>query len=336
MKKQQELNVFINVTGVTDALFEAFWDEFEQYERFLKHPVIKTLYISALDQSENLADKSNELLAQLNQTMDFSDDMEVTTELDPALVQEATLASLADIGIGRISFIHNRDLLLKDLELLSNTATPLFDSVNFDIKLGRIKPEEKDPVLLSIIEMCKNHFTVYGLATHEEFEHIKELTQKKGFEPYDPFHYAQPGYECRYLYNLLQYEDYIGFGPGAHGCLVVNNQKHHVENRNEPSAWHDDVHSKVILTPLSDEDIMEEFLLQNLTSYSGIDLEHFQRFFNTPLRGLFNLSAAQDITHNKQPVLSVTENAVRTTDFSPEGTARAAHALLESRIKRAS
>ena len=69
------------------------------------------------------------------------------------------------------------------------------------------------------------------------FELTQDICSASGFEAYEVSNHAKPGAESRHNLTYWRYGDYAGVGPGAHGRLTRNEQKHASVGWQTPGKW---------------------------------------------------------------------------------------------------
>ena len=208
-------------------------DGLAKWSTCLSKPTLDTVYITALDEGVT----PRQILAAVDDVkeyFDLSDKTEMTLECDPEGLSLIYLRSFYGEGITRLSMA--RPTCEHLIEGFS-----FFDSVNVD---GRFFEGA-------------SHISRYDLNDFEQFEQVRLALAGAKFFPYDRYHFCQPGAVCQYLKNVLEYRPYIGVGPHAHGRLKIDDQWISVIEGEEKT--------------LSDQAWMEEFMLQNLSLYPGID-----------------------------------------------------------------
>src|SRR3546814_2279051 len=58
-----------------------------------------------------------------------------------------------------------------------------------------------------------------------------------GLPAYEISNHARVGGECRHNLTYWRYGDYAGIGPGAHGRLSWDGEKHATRQHRAPEAW---------------------------------------------------------------------------------------------------
>lgn len=113
------------------------------------------------------------------------------------------------------------------------------------------------------------------------YELTQELTQQAGLPAYEISNHARPGQESRHNLIYWRYGEYVGVGPGAHGRLLINNQRHATATEKMPFDWQKRVaargHGMVTDDILTWEEEGDELLVMGLRLREGIDPRRFQK-----------------------------------------------------------
>jgi len=113
------------------------------------------------------------------------------------------------------------------------------------------------------------------------YELTQELTVKAGLPAYEISNHARPGQESRHNLIYWRYGEYAGIGPGAHGRLLINNQRHATATEKMPFDWQKRVqargHGLVTDDILTWEEEGDELLVMGLRLREGIDPQRFHR-----------------------------------------------------------
>jgi coproporphyrinogen III oxidase-like Fe-S oxidoreductase len=111
------------------------------------------------------------------------------------------------------------------------------------------------------------------------FELTQELTANAGLPAYEISNHARPGQESRHNLLYWRYGEYVGVGPGAHGRLLIGNQRHATAAEKMPFDWQKKVsargHGLVTDDILTWEEEGDELLVMGLRLREGIDPRRF-------------------------------------------------------------
>ncbi len=215
--------------------------------------VARSLYFGGGTPSLAPADALQAIMSAARATFAFTDDCELTVEVNPASIDAAGLGALRRIGLNRVSlgWQSTHDALLRTLgrahsaadsrECLVAAQRAGFDNVSLDLIFAvpgqTLANLEHD--LDAIEELAPEHVSLYALtykpgtemkrrvesnrlaACDEELElammlRIEERLVAAGYEHYEVSNFARPG--RRAVHNTLYWTGgpYLGVGPGAH------------------------------------------------------------------------------------------------------------------------
>ncbi len=255
------------------------------------------------------------ILDTLHSAFRISSGAEVTVECNPGTVSHEKLVAYRHAGVNRLSFgvqsFHDTDLALLSRIHTSDEAVSAiqtarlagFENINLDLmfSLPGQTPERWLYNLECARELGTTHISCYSLTVEqgtplavmvgkgevrmpvqesdaELFAMTMETLAGWGFRQYEISNYALPGFECRHNLGYWRLDDYVGFGPSAHGTWKdrrswnlsnVTQYIDAVERGGTAIAGGED------LTP---EMRMKEYLYLRLRS-EGIDLEEYRRLF---------------------------------------------------------
>ncbi|MBK9247698.1 MAG: radical SAM family heme chaperone HemW [Ignavibacteria bacterium] len=183
-------------------------------------------------------------------------DAEWTMECNPGTITQQSLASYKSLGINRLSFgvqsfheselaflhrIHTPDEARDAVSMARNAG---FDSVSLDLMfaLPNQTMESWQSTLETAIGLGPDHISAYSLIfeegtplytmlqrgrverTGEEqdadmYEYAIKRLAMAGYDQYEVSNFAQSGSECLHNVTYWSGDEYIAFGPSAHGFL---------------------------------------------------------------------------------------------------------------------
>ena len=107
------------------------------------------------------------------------------------------------------------------------------------------------------------------------YDTTQEVCAAHGLPAYEISNHARPGAECRHNLVYWRGHEYAGIGPGAHGRLDIDGDRHATATEKRPEAWLTRVetegHGLVTDDVLTREEMADEFLLMGLRLAEGID-----------------------------------------------------------------
>ncbi len=246
-----------------------------------------------------------------------SSELEITLEANPTSVEAANFAALADAGVNRVS-LGLQALDDRALKFLGRThsageglaaldiARNHFSRFSFDLIYARPHQTTQDWVaeLDRALGLAGEHISVYQLTIEantafegayrrgeftlpdeeraaELYETTQERLARAGLPAYEISNHARPGAECRHNLVYWQGGDYLGIGPGAHGRLTRDGQRHVTRQHRAPEAWLAAVEAGGHATredrALSPAERQEELLLMGLRLSRGISRGRFRQ-----------------------------------------------------------
>lgn len=242
---------------------------------------------------------------------------EITLEANPNSVEAARFAGYRAAGVNRVSIGVQalRDADLKALGRLHTVAEATaaiaiaertFDRVSFDLIYARPghTPADWTAELREALARAAGHLSLYQLTLEpgtpftrlaaagkltlpedtiadELFAITADLTSAAGLPAYEISNHARPGQESRHNILYWRYGEYAGIGPGAHGRLLVGNDRRATSTEKSPEQWlahvEADGHGLVEDTALTPAEQADEALLMGLRLSEGLPLARLQR-----------------------------------------------------------
>jgi coproporphyrinogen III oxidase-like Fe-S oxidoreductase len=111
------------------------------------------------------------------------------------------------------------------------------------------------------------------------YDTTQDVCAAHGLPAYEISNHARPGGECRHNLVYWRSHEYAGIGPGAHGRLDMDGDRHAIATEKRPEAWLSLVEKQgdgiVTDDVLTREDRSDEFLLMGLRLAEGIDIARY-------------------------------------------------------------
>ena len=259
------------------------------------------------------------ILTACKQTVSLAVDCEITLETNPGTFEYQKFSEFLACGVNRLSVgvqsfnqdylqilqrIHTGKEAITAIEVAQNIG---FKNINVDLMFGL--PEQTLPsAAADIAQACAlqvEHISYYQLTLEPnttfhryppkhlpdpdqcwkfQLRAIEQLDQA-GYQRYEVSAYAQPERQCRHNLNYWIFGDYLGIGAGAHSKLsctdtVVRNQR-----KRQPGSYMQSVASGehiVQSRTLRQDDLVFEFLLNNLRLADGFQLAAFAKYTGLP------------------------------------------------------
>ena len=242
-------------------------------------------------------------------------DAEITLEANPTSVEAERFRGYRAAGVNRVSLgvqslregplaelgrRHSVDEAVAAVRL----AQAIFPRSSFDLIYARPRQTLEDwrDELTEALWLAQGHLSLYQLTIEmgtryydlfnagklqmpdedlsaDFFELTQELTVSAGLPAYEISNHARPGQESRHNLCYWRYGEYVGVGPGAHGRLLLGNQRHATATEKLPFEWQKQVeargHGLVTDDILSWEEEGDELLVMGLRLREGIDPRRF-------------------------------------------------------------
>ncbi len=272
------------------------------------------------------------LLEEAQQLWGFAPDIEITLEANPSSVEAANFATLAEVGVNRVSLgvqsfedetlrwlgrLHGAQEALKALV----TGQEAFQRVSFDLiyALPGQTPEQWQVQLQHALSFGTSHLSLYQLTIEpgtrfetdvrrgvfepldddeaaDLFEITQELTAANGLPAYETSNHARPGEESRHNLTYWRYQDYAGIGPGAHGRRGGFATMRHRKPENYLKAVSERGHGIAEQRMLAAPEQAAESLLMGLRLVMGVDLAALESRFAIPRAELLSDSKLAQYT----------------------------------------
>jgi putative oxygen-independent coproporphyrinogen III oxidase len=250
-------------------------------------------------------------------------DAEITLEANPTSVEATRFRGYRTAGVNRVSLGVQAldDRALAELGRMHSAreamdavgiARSVFDRYSFDLIYARPQqqPEQWASELKTALTEAGEHLSLYQLTIEPEtpfaalyaagklptpdadtaralYDTTQEICAAQGLPAYEISNHARPGRECRHNLVYWRGQEYAGIGPGGHGRLDIDGERHATATEKRPEAWlarveerGDGVVSDEVLTR---EERSDEFLLMGLRLAEGIDIARYAEIAGRPL-----------------------------------------------------
>jgi putative oxygen-independent coproporphyrinogen III oxidase len=240
---------------------------------------------------------------------------EITLEANPTSVEVDRFRGFRTAGVNRVSLgvqslregplaELGRRHSVEEAVAAVRIAQSVFERSSFDLIYARPKQtlEDWEDELKEALWMARGHISLYQLTIEKGTRYIdlhkagklkmpnedlsadfyeltQELTAEAGLPAYEISNHARPGQESQHNLLYWRYGEYAGIGPGAHGRLMINNQRHATAAEKMPFDWQKKVvakgHGMVVDDVLTWEEQGDEFLVMGLRLKEGISPSRF-------------------------------------------------------------
>jgi len=266
------------------------------------------------------------LLSAVRGSFPVADGAELSTEANPGTVSAADLTRLRRGGFNRISIgvqsfddatlrtlgrVHGREEILRTTR---DARSAGFGSVGIDLIFGipgQTAASWRED-LERTVELGPSHVSAYALApeagtpiraaldrgelrmpsddeTAGFYDTARGILSAAGIGQYEISNFARPGQECRHNRKYWNREEYLGFGPSAHGLLFPRGgPPFGLRTANPPSlaGYEATIRENRIpwaeTRPCTLEDAWKESLIFGLRMTEGIDLRAIEEKIGAP------------------------------------------------------
>ncbi|HTN62615.1 MAG TPA: radical SAM family heme chaperone HemW [Devosia sp.] len=240
---------------------------------------------------------------------------EITLEANPTSVEVERFKGFRAAGVNRVSLgvqslrpqplaELGRRHTVEEAVAAVRIAQSVFERSSFDLIYARPRQtlDDWEDELKEALWLAKGHISLYQLTIEQGtryfdlqqagklklpdedlaadfYEMTQELTAQAGMPAYEISNHARPGQESQHNLLYWRYGEYAGIGPGAHGRLLINNQRHATATEKMPFDWQKKVvssgHGLVTDDVLTWEEQGDEFLVMGLRLREGISPQRF-------------------------------------------------------------
>src|SRR5262249_6464294 len=141
-------------------------------------------------------------------------------------------------------------------------ARAAFDRYSFDLIYARPQqtPEQWSAELRRALPEAGEHVSLYQLTIEQDtpfaalhasgklcppdeetarilYDVTQEICAAHGLPAYEISNHARPAGECRHNLIYWRAHEYAGIGPGAHGRLDIDGERHATANEKRPENW---------------------------------------------------------------------------------------------------
>ncbi|HZR62549.1 MAG TPA: radical SAM family heme chaperone HemW [Xanthobacteraceae bacterium] len=255
------------------------------------------------------------VLDAIAQHWSVADDAEVTLEANPTSVEATRFRGYRTAGVNRVSLGVQAldDRALAELGRLHSArealdavavARSVFGRYSFDLIYARPgqTPQQWASELARALAEAGEHLSLYQLTIEPDtpfaalyaagklktpdediaralYDTTQDVCAAHGLPAYEISNHARAGGECRHNLIYWRAHEYAGVGPGAHGRLDVDGERHATATEKRPESWLMRVeargHGLVSDDVLTRQERCDEFLLMGLRLAEGIDLARY-------------------------------------------------------------
>jgi oxygen-independent coproporphyrinogen-3 oxidase len=289
----------------------AYLSELDRYAELVPDRVLNSIFFGGGTPSLMDPETVATILNRVKTHWPVANDLEVTLEANPGSVEAGRFQEYAQGGVSRMSMgiqaLNDRDLKrlgrihsIDEARQAFDIARENFDRVSFDLIYARQDQSLDDwrQELTEALSMAVDHLSLYQLTIEpgtafgdrfskgglhglpkddlaaDMYDLTQELCNAAGMGAYEVSNHAKIGSESRHNLIYWRYGDYMGIGPGAHGRITLNGQRHATEAWSNPDRWMQGVaagRSEKLRNAIAHRDQADEYLMMGLRVSGGID-----------------------------------------------------------------
>lgn len=313
-----DFNSHIRFGGIDEPRFlAAFQRELRTTRERIGPRTVTSIFIGGGTPSLMRPETVGGLLDEIARLWSVTPDAEVTLEANPSSVEAQRFRGYRAAGVNRVSLgvqsLRDADLkrlgrihTVAEAKAALEVARSTFERFSFDLIYARPGQTIEDwrEELEEALGLAGGHLSLYQLTIEEGtpfaslyklgklqvpdgelaaalYELTGELTTKHGLPAYEVSNYAAPGEESRHNLLYWRYGEYAGIGPGAHGRLIISQDRVATMTEKAPERWLEAVetsgHGIVSTETLDRQEQADEALLMGLRLVEGLDLPRFER-----------------------------------------------------------
>ena len=261
-----------------------------------------------------------ELISACDNHWGLAEGAEITLEANPTDAEQQHFKSFASAGINRLSLgvqsfddaaltFLGRNHSAKEARSALNLSLATFPRVTLDLIYARPDQTLKawEAELANALSSGVSHLSLYQLTVEPKtafqkaverqdwslpadpmqadfFQSTQDQCEAAGLPAYEISNHAKPGDESRHNHIYWTYEDYVGIGPGAHGRLTLDGQKHETLTTLQPGEYLSQrPEQRFHFTALSPKDQAAEYLMMALRLRAGMSLSKYGQLSGAPL-----------------------------------------------------
>lgn len=302
-----------------DAYIDALLADLEQSQPLSQGRKLHSIFIGGGTPSLFTPKAFDKLLTQLEKSLGFDGDIEITMEANPGTAEQSKFKGFRAAGINRLSIgvqsfsdlqlqalgrIHSSEQAVLAMDMARQAG---FDNVNLDLMHGLPGQSQADAMsdLDQALSLGSEHLSWYQLTVEPNTEfysrppvlpeddalaEIQDLGLAKlaehGMLQYEISAYARNGQQSQHNLNYWRFGDYLGIGAGAHGKTSQTNPgkiERQWQTRQPDHYLSADKDFVAGRRELSRDELPLEFMMNALRLSNGVSAELFQQRTGLPL-----------------------------------------------------
>jgi len=292
-----------------NELINSIIKEIQIRKDYLKEKKLSSIYFGGGTPSIISTHLIKKILKTISNVFIISNNTEITIEINPDDVNKIKLDDYFKIGINRLSVgiqsfdnetlkslnrTHNSAQAKKSVEIAINSQ---IKNISVDIMFNL--PNQSLKKLNESLNICFNydinHLSIYGLTIEpntilhkkilqkkfnkpceemfiKQYNHIADLSQKKGFVNYEISNFCKKNYASKHNKNYWLGNEYLGVGPSAHSFNGVS-RRWNVKNNSLYINWLNNNKKYYESETLNEKDIYNEYIITRLRTNKGVNIK---------------------------------------------------------------
>jgi oxygen-independent coproporphyrinogen-3 oxidase len=296
-----------------DKLLLALVEEIRLQKDFLGGETLETIYFGGGTPSLLSDEELSLLINTITDIHTVSSDAEITIEANPDDLDQQKLKSFRQTPVNRFSIgiqsFFDDDLIwmnrvhrAKEAEASVKRAQDAgFENITVDLIYGYplLTNQKWKQNMDKVFALGVPHVSAYSMTVEprtalasfikkkkqapmsdeqsaEQFTHLMDAMQQRGFEHYEISNFCLPGHYSRHNTNYWKGVKYLGIGPSAHSYdgekrqwNIANNAQYigSIEKKNIPAE----------IEILTEDNRLNEYIMTSLRTQWGLDLDHLNQ-----------------------------------------------------------
>ena len=306
-----------------DAYVERLCEEITRRASCVRGRTVDTIYFGGGTPTLLSPTHVASLLEVIHAYYSLSNNVEITTECNPATADRTKLTALRGLGVNRLSVgaqsaCDDELRALGRIHTFADTRQTVdaaraagFDNLSLDVMYGIPGQTRKSftHTLSELLRLDPEHISAYSLIVepgtpfHErrstldlpDEDSVCDMTddaltvlRTAGYERYEISNFARTGRVSRHNLHYWSMDDYLGFGPAAHSLVGMTR----LQNRPDLAAYlagQSIAEQEELLTPSTARD---EYVMLRLRLADGVQKSAFDNRFGVSFDALYQATAA--------------------------------------------
>ncbi|VAW20506.1 Radical SAM family enzyme, similar to coproporphyrinogen III oxidase, oxygen-independent, clustered with nucleoside-triphosphatase RdgB [hydrothermal vent metagenome] len=295
----------------------AYLDELSHFAALSKGKKVGSIFFGGGTPSLMEPRSVGAIIEKIDELWPVDQNVEITLEANPTSVEANRFKSYRQAGVNRVSLgvqsLRDEPLArlgrlhsVGEAKLAVGIAQSIFERSSFDLIYARPHQSlaEWEAELNEALNMAVGHLSLYQLTIEKGtryydlraagklampssdlsadfYQLTQEICNAAGLPAYEISNHARPGEESVHNLTYWRYGEYIGVGAGAHGRLLINDERHALASEKQPQKWAKLVAKTgsglVVDDRLTWEEEADEYLVMGMRLKEGISLERYHQ-----------------------------------------------------------